>query len=1191
MSPFVYNLPKLKPEGRGMPDPSAAGVWLTLNDVDALANRMDVGADQLSRDDVKSVPDPWAQFLVFDRALFDSQHLLHETIKGQWRALLATIALQPEFGDHYTLSTVTHDLKASDSLFARTLLNLEPKRRLTAEATWSTTIALILHERGPASSFSSPTVIGYLTPTALVAAGRNSDGIRCAGAPWLAQGLTDPTTVALSDRQFRILANYVEGVWEALRDRGDLDAELRRDLAEALRAFRDDLVRHAAPDSAGLAEARSQFAATTSFHQKVLSRTATQVDIAPEHSEAALALSGPIRDLFAGVILIDPALTATLGKGAESITVWGRHSLASALHPHTYATIQEEAEAAGWLLIRPEDIFTDSLVHLDGQMANAAHPPAFQSALLPVSPLALLLAPKQQLARDLDMTPTATVAQVRLRVRLASGKTHLLSREIPRAEAGDAALQAPDDLAFWPNFQAEGWKWTFLHYTAATNYYMRPRFAVTADLIARQVRGYAPDRAERARWVRRWADSSRPAVDEALFGAGPTGGANPANRHSRIVVDGEILLERIGFQATDQTLRELHRLPGGADAIFFSRKLESGDFVPAGMALVRFEEPSSSSNPATVAVDFGTTNTVVYSRQSGPPTLMTFADRVVFPFDARSKQATRREKLVGHYLGFFPLQSHHTPLPTVCKLQEFKPPLPADLDAKMRDGQMGEHGFADNIFFVPNFDGFVRQQAMLGASKNIFADMTSSGHLKYRLKWGRSGADRARASRFLRQIKMMSAAELVANGVSPQAISWRFSYPQAFRPRARQQLEDEIGRNVEELFGRANRRDGDYLHKTESAAAAHFFMEKGASKLMLMFDIGGRTTDVALWRAGEIFWRSSFEIAGGDFFTAYLANNPALLRKINLDEVADGMDGVDGRTQLDDLGRKNIVELYVNKPSFAEQFSLSYGRLASEPLGQGLHQAAAAALGGLFYYVGLVLGRLLDANGEAGPILSANDLRSLTVAFAGRGSTFFRHFDSRRDDSELKQLARLALRAADHRAPVDIDVLFSDGAEAKHEVAKGLLIDRRELSSQATVSRLAVLGEDVRAVDHSGAVQPVSADRPLSALGGFREIDEVDLKQFQAFLTALGQLTGIHIAGAGPRNFDPIQSYVRQTLTDEVRELDEGAFRDPDSQPLTPPFIIALQRLVALMASPLEARGQSLTVRDDHDDQDEEDTV
>jgi hypothetical protein len=1190
MSPFAYNLPKLKTSGGGMPDPSATGVWLPLNDVDALANRMDVGADQLSRDDVKSVPDPWAQFLVFDRALFDSQHLLHETVRTQWRALLATIALQPEFSAHYTLSTTVYDLKTSDSLFARTLLSLEPKRRLTTEAAWSTTIALTLHERGRAASFSGPSVIGYLTPTALVAAGRSSDGVRCAAAPWLANGLTDPTKVALSDRQFRILANYVGAVWDALKDRKDLDAGLKTSLAEALKAFHDDLAAKAAPDGVAITDAHAQFAATTSFHQKVLGKTWTQTDIAPEQSEAALAISGPIRELFEGVILVDPTLTATLDKGAESITVWGRHSLASALQPNTYAAIVEEAEAAGWLLIRPEDIFTDSLVQLESQMANAAHPAAFQSALLPLSPLALLLAPKQQLARDLDMTPTASAAQVRLRLKLASGRHHMLSREIPRAEAGDAAPQVPDDLAFWPNFQAEGWKWTFLHYTAATNYYMRPRFAVTADFIAKQVRGYALDRADRARWVRRWADSSKPAVDEALFGAGQTGGPNPANRHSSIVVDNEVLLERIGFQATDTTLRELHRLPGGVDAVFFSRKLESGDFTPAGMALVKFDEPTSSSATAKVAVDFGTTNTVVYSQQNGPPNLMTFADRVVFPFDARSKQATRREKLVGHYLSFFPLQDHDTPLPTVAKLQEFKPPLPAELDAKMRDGRMGEHGFADNIFFVPNFDGFVRQQAMLGASKNVFADMTSSGHLKYRLKWGKGTAERGRASRFLRQIKMMSAAELVANGVSPQAITWRFSYPQAFKPRAQEQLEKEIANNIDDLFGRAEKPNGAYLHKTESAAAAHFFMEKGASKLMLMFDIGGRTTDVALWRAGEIFWRSSFEIAGGDFFTAYLANNPAILRKINLDEVADGVEGVDGKVKLDDAGRKNIVELYVNKPSFAKQFSVNYGRLASEPLGQGLHQVAAATLGGLFYYVGMVLSRLLEKDGEAAPVMSANDLRSLTIAFAGRGSTFFRHFDSRSDKSELKQLARLALVAANHGAHVDIDVLFSDGAEAKHEVAKGLLIDRRE-GPEAKVSRLAVLGEEVQAIDPNGAVKPVPANQPLSALSAIREIDEVDLGQFKTFLSALGQLTGIHISGAAPRSFDQIQSHVRQALTDEVRELEEGSFRDPDTLPLTPPFILALQRLVTLMASPIAARREVLSVRDDNDDEDEEEAV
>lgn len=69
-------------------------------------------------------------------------------------------------------------------------------------------------------------------------------------------------------------------------------------------------------------------------------------------------------------------------------------------------------------------------------------------------------------------------------------------------------------------------------------------------------------------------------------------------------------------------------------------------------------------------------------------------------------------------------------------------------------------------------------------SDNIFREWTGAGLLKFRLKWGETQSERALATHFLRQIMMMSAAELVAEGTDPLAIDWRFSYPQAFKRRS-----------------------------------------------------------------------------------------------------------------------------------------------------------------------------------------------------------------------------------------------------------------------------------------------------------------------------------------------------------------------------------------------------------------------
>ncbi|WP_374599751.1 hypothetical protein [Brevundimonas sp.] len=1183
---YTYNLPPIITDGP-LAEAKKAGAWTSIDHLDKLADALFIGEKQAERSDVKSIPDPWAQMLVFDRALFDASHPLHTTVLPQWRALIATIALMPEFSAAYTLTAQPVDLEGSrrNSLFARTLLDLEPARVLVPELSWKRPVALMIQERGGSGTFAfgPGRPLGFLTPTALVAAGRASEQVRCPDVPWLKDGLSDPIDAALSERQFRILADYIRQMWTRLSARDDLEPRLRGGLAQALEAFHRAANAKAAPEVRGLNPATIDLAWPSPLHAQVLGST-WQFDgtsVPPTEADAAIELSPPARSLFKGAILVDPDLAETLGKRPESISVWGRHSLADAMRPATFDIIRQEAEAEGWLVIRPSDLFTDSLITLDSQTINEAHPAAFQSALLPLSPLALMLVPGQGLAEALDMSPSSGDAVVRLRLRLQSGRPHAVRRDLPRADQSKQVLQVPDDLAFWPNFQAPGWRWTFLHFTASINYYMRPRFAVTAEVMASQVRGASLDMSDRARRIRLWSDSSTLAIDD-LFGFVPPASALQPERISTVrgtTANGQqkVLVERIGFTATDQGVAELHHLPGGADAVFFARKTATGDFVPAGMALVRFAQTRSSALEAKVAVDFGTTNTVVYTERNGLRERLTFQDRIVFPFGVRAKQARRREELVGQYLGFFPLQKHETPFPTVAKLREFRPALPPELQARVREGRMHQHGFADNVFFVPNFDGFIARQADLGLSDNIFREWTGAGLLKFRLKWGETQSERALATHFLRQIMMMSAAELVAEGTDPLAIDWRFSYPQAFKPSQHRQLENELRRNWSALFGPAGDTTANgrptFLRKTEGAAAAHVFVTQGAEKLMLVLDIGGGTTDIALWRDGKPFWRNSFKVAGGDFFTAYLANNPDVLRKIDMSEVSTGLSEGD---PLSADGRRDFVELYVNKPAFAQRFADNFGLLASEPAGLGLQQVASVALGGLMYYVGLVLGQLV-ADPNSG--LRRADLDRLTVAFAGRGSTLFRQFHTGGSDDELTQLVRLAIAAAEYN-PTDVAIQFrfSGPHEAKHEVAQGLLVDRRE-DPTGGESRLAVLGEDID-VMVGGVETQALATAPLTALQSASEVDRIELAHLSRFLIALRKLTDINIDIEQRGALNDIRAKVRQNLSDSLHDLDADAFTDEDAQPFEPPFITALRELVSIMALPLIERDRRIVVRD-----------
>ena len=79
-----------------------AGIWkdADINFLQGLANSLDCGESIKDMGSVDSIPDMWARPLLFKMALFDLEPTkqfvtgLHEKVRGEWRALLAMLALK-----------------------------------------------------------------------------------------------------------------------------------------------------------------------------------------------------------------------------------------------------------------------------------------------------------------------------------------------------------------------------------------------------------------------------------------------------------------------------------------------------------------------------------------------------------------------------------------------------------------------------------------------------------------------------------------------------------------------------------------------------------------------------------------------------------------------------------------------------------------------------------------------------------------------------------------------------------------------------------------------------------------------------------------------------------------------------------------------------------------------------------------
>lgn len=1185
---ITTNLPPRHSDGR-FASLGSYGAWEQVGDLNALASALRVGTDTIRADDIKSIPDAWAQIQVFQQALLEPpptepshpSSKLHDDVRSQWRGLLALIALQPEFKHVYDLHVTPltlSDLEGPGRRLRRVLGDLEPKQTLVEDPhSWNNLGILYFQERstGSRAQASKPRVpAGLISPVLMVAAGKSRAGLSCANVPWMLKGLTDPLSVrGLTPRHYAILAKFVEGLRDDLEERvADDQHTTFGALSRELASFEIECLAKAGGDHP-LVPVDLGFAWPSDLYSS-LNKTQTMGDIAPEGSERKLQ----VRDEFLGkeglkgAILIDP------DEGDDdNVMVWKGYSLSAAKAPQTLAKIKEEAISEGWLIVQPSDIFTHDLIRfVEGANIPAHGRRGFEAALMPFSPLALMLMKPEELAQAAEMSSRGEDCVVTLELPLLnaegrrSAKRHRLTKRYGPDNVQDE--DRPEDLAIWPNFRSRDWHWTFLRFQYDPEYELQPRFGVSAEFIAAEAFGDTASSIDRARRLYEWSNRDELVPDLRMF----------SDRISRLPASGEpLLMSRLRFAKTPRLVGELQRLPQGVEAIFFARRTDGeGSERPAGLCLVALAEVETNYDESRVAIDFGTTNTVAYEQQgAGQKAAITFQERVLFPIRMTEREAKQKSELATEYTTFFPLRPHDTPFPTVVRRRGYQGELSSENQRLLKDGH-DEHGFSDVIFFMPQYDQLTADTYLAWVKANT---------LVFNIKWAANEKTKLLARRFLRQLMMMVAAELAAKGRPTHSIRWAFSYPQAFARLERDSLRNSIRQAWTDLFGQAAQALGDpsggssddaptasnrIRLMSESAAAANYFMydtEKdgrgSANKLMLMLDIGGGTTDVALWYEGSMRWRGSYRVAGGSFFTRYLANNPQILTRIAFGQVASSIKPTDVEIS------SNFTELFINAPDFAPNFDRAYPTFSMEPEGAGLRHCATAALGGLMHYVGLVLHRLVQGN-----VIEESDLDHLTVAFGGRGSALFRQYaDGEKYDTELSQIVRLAIAAATGKDPKNsrTDTQFSK--QPKHEVARGLLIGPQDSSTPD--STIAPLGEAVTYTDRDGKSVTVAAEDDIHALLNAKSVKDPELAEFKQFLIGLKKLTGISI-DLDARNGEALR-IIKQRVSAKLRTAVKDLSPDDDAediQLIEPPFITALRELIDLMNLPVGERDACLVV-------------
>ena len=111
--------------------------------------------------DIDSIPSMWARPLLFEIALYDKDHPMHECVVGEWRGLLAMLALKErqKFRLETKLITIPDGDNGKTPEFLQALHKLLPERTLDDAGTTWDKLYLILFKNNP---------IGITSPTTLV---------------------------------------------------------------------------------------------------------------------------------------------------------------------------------------------------------------------------------------------------------------------------------------------------------------------------------------------------------------------------------------------------------------------------------------------------------------------------------------------------------------------------------------------------------------------------------------------------------------------------------------------------------------------------------------------------------------------------------------------------------------------------------------------------------------------------------------------------------------------------------------------------------------------------------------------------------------------------------------------------------------------------------------------------------------
>jgi|688.fasta_scaffold06612_16 hypothetical protein len=471
------------PEAPKPPIPPEHGEWFGENGVvmDKLANSLAVGKLLYGVRTVDSVPDLWARPLLFQIALFNNKHPLHDNVRDEWRGLLTILALK----ERYSLPLYTKHLQLSNSeggRFTKVAYKLCPTAVLDQETSWDK-VYLFFYGSELRDDTDRGKVIGMASPVTLVCTSASLEERLDKNIPWFQHGVLSDPCDHIGEDEKGALRFWLKELRKNLSIQ--CPSEQIKDLDPLLASFEKDLENSQASSPYHLSE--SSLGLNTGLYQ-LLDKPVQPSQISLEQSAVKLLPSEGLTPPKTLLVLSSDLAKQWKIEHQSEVPIYGQETLASLdfdrlgedrtmLVTRTSPLKLKDAE---WR--KPEDFFTEKLLLV--KVADA-FPEVRKirgqdkltyknNAVVPILPIQSELL---SYLNPSDLAGNITLSQVdkeRIRVELKlplvgikdiKGKKNdsLIIQHTYEAQDIEVAGSLPI-LEIWPNFQAKNWNQYYTYY-------------------------------------------------------------------------------------------------------------------------------------------------------------------------------------------------------------------------------------------------------------------------------------------------------------------------------------------------------------------------------------------------------------------------------------------------------------------------------------------------------------------------------------------------------------------------------------------------------------------------------------------------------------------------------------------------------------------------------------------------------